>query len=1031
MDKVINTEKQKCTGCNKCILSCPVKHVNQVKVINQERKIEINQDLCIACGNCVQMCDHEARNYLDDTERFFADLKNGAKISVMLAPSFSVSEFENYKRVLGYLKKLGVNLLYDVSFGADISSWGYVKYLQSGMGDKKFMISQPCPPIVDYIEKYSPNLVEHLIPFQTPVMCAAIYMRKYIGITDKLALVSPCIAKKMEIQRESNQSLIEYSISYESLFNYVTSNNIDLLEYPEADYDSPPSGMGSMISKPGGLKDSIAYHMPELNIRHIEGTSKVYELLSYLNDGNDFSNIQLYDLLSCEKGCNVGPVSNKGDFGDEISSELEKEILSEIRLKNQNQIKINYEEYNKLFKFFDENLTYDDFTVSYEDSGYSMLYSKPNDEELDDCFEMLRKYDDESRKINCYSCGYKSCKDMAIAIHNGCNIPASCYQYGKKELEIQKKILQENGTYIRTVLEHLGEAVIVTDYDGYIEFINKRAENLLGFLLQECIYRKLEHFVIDMDFEKLDENGEKEAKCIKKDTTPCELKLQYNRISLQNKNVIVFIIEDITKEKELSALKNNFISMISHELRTPLTSIRGALGLVLSGVLGDLPDKSKDLLNIAGHNSIRLVNLINDILDLEKIKAGKMDFKFSEYSVQDLVDETIVLNNEYAKQYNVEYKVVNSLENANINVDKDKFIQVLTNLLSNAAKFSLPNEDVNVCVERNKHLITVSVQNKGVGIPESCKNQIFESFYQVDSSDSRKKSGSGLGLNICKSIVQKMGGTIGFESVVNDKTIFYFSFPEIYDKPDTKTVLVVEDNKSTAFGIKSMLKKLDFDADIALNAKEARELLKMKNYALMTIDVLLPDENGLVLLDEIRANNETKNLPVIVISASPVDKDQICKRHKIVDLLEKSFDIESLRGKIKEVIDKKKCSKVSILHVENDKDLLNVIKSNLDNFADITRATTIKEARKTINEALFDIIILDYSLPDGTSDELVNDIYKSINCNSTLVVFSEYEINDFLKSQVDATILKSKVSNEQFCKCIERFVNKTVKFGAC
>lgn len=480
---------------------------------------------------------------------------------------------------------------------------------------------------------------------------------------------------------------------------------------------------------------------------------------------------------------------------------------------------------------------------------------------------------------------------------------------------------------------------------------------------------------------------------------------------------------DITERKEIDRMKNEFISMISHELRTPLTSIRGALGLVSSNVLGVLPDKVSNLINIASNNTIRLVNLINDILDLEKIRAGKMDFTFEKHEIMSLIEETINFNVEYAKQYNIRYEIKERLDNAFVTVDKDKFIQVLTNLLSNAAKFSFENGVVDILVRRKKGLVSVSVVNKGAGIPEEAYSKIFESFSQVDSSDARKKGGTGLGLSISKSIVKRMNGNIGFTSKINEETTFYFEFPEDVKDEKSKSVLICEDNKTTAHCLKTMFETLGYKADTAFDAAEASILLSTKEYDLISLDLILPDKDGLILLKELRQHEKTKDLPVIIITASKL-KPEIGENDKgVIAWLEKSFDMKDLEKTVNEVMLKVNKHKVEILHVENDKDILDIINISLEDIANVTKATTLTAAKELISSSSYDIIILDYVFPEGTSDKLIPSIKSGLNKNAKLIVFSAYEESQILSKYVDAIMLKTNVSNEKFKSCIEEFIN--------
>lgn len=460
---IIITDENKCTGCNKCIMVCPVKYVNNVKIVNGKRKIEVDTKRCIACGKCIQTCDHEARYYINDVDDFFNDLKKGKKITVIVAPSFVANQYDKYKHFFGYLKSLGVNLIYDVSIGADITIWAYAKYIKENKDKIDFLISQPCPSIVNYIEKYAPNLIKKLIPIQSPAINMAIYLKKQLGNTDNIAFISPCIAKKTEFEKIHTHNLINYNVTFEQICEHLKEKHIDVFDYPEVNFKNIDAGLGVLFSKPGGLKEGLLYHLPDLRIKQIEGTEKAYEYLKFLNNGNRLNDYDFIDILSCHKGCNVGPAICKKDYNSEMTREFQNELFSNERLKDQAKRVIDFAEYKKLFQYFDENLNLEDFIAKYTIESHKMDIIQPTEEELDKAYNLLEKYDSDSRKINCYSCGYRSCKDMAIAIHNGYNVLSSCAQYTMKELEAQKKLLEESEAYMKIVLEHVSESALSND----------------------------------------------------------------------------------------------------------------------------------------------------------------------------------------------------------------------------------------------------------------------------------------------------------------------------------------------------------------------------------------------------------------------------------------------------------------------------------------------------------------------------------------------------------------------------------------
>lgn len=248
------------------------------------------------------------------------------------------------------------------------------------------------------------------------------------------------------------------------------------------------------------------------------------------------------------------------------------------------------------------------------------------------------------------------------------------------------------------------------------------------------------------------------------------------------------VIRDITRRKEAERIKNEFISTVSHELRTPLTSIRGSLGLLAAGKLGALPPAARPFVEIASNDCLRLVRLINDLLDIQKIEAGRMDFQMKTQDLVGLVNQAVEANRSYGRQFGVRFVVREVPPTALVRGDGDRLIQVLSNLLSNAAKFSPRGEAVDVSVDHEDGRYLVSVRDRGPGIPAEFRDRIFQKFAQADSSDTRQKGGTGLGLNICKAILEKHEGSISFEAAPGGGTLFRFSLPELAEQPALSSV---------------------------------------------------------------------------------------------------------------------------------------------------------------------------------------------------------------------------------------------------
>jgi signal transduction histidine kinase len=243
----------------------------------------------------------------------------------------------------------------------------------------------------------------------------------------------------------------------------------------------------------------------------------------------------------------------------------------------------------------------------------------------------------------------------------------------------------------------------------------------------------------------------------------------------------IVVLRDITDSKAIERMKAEFVATVSHELRTPITSIRGSLGLIAGGVTGPLTDKTRNLVEIALRNSDRLARLINDLLDIEKMESGKMQFDMAQQPLIALIEQAIEANSGYAQSFNVRYALQPS-PNMLVTIDSFRLLQVMSNLLSNAAKFSLPQSTVEIAVidrtaMNGARIARVQVTDRGAGIPEEFRSRIFQKFSQADSSDARAKSGTGLGLAICKAIIEQMGGQIGYETQAGVGSTFYFDLP--------------------------------------------------------------------------------------------------------------------------------------------------------------------------------------------------------------------------------------------------------------
>lgn len=329
---------------------------------------------------------------------------------------------------------------------------------------------------------------------------------------------------------------------------------------------------------------------------------------------------------------------------------------------------------------------------------------------------------------------------------------------------------------------------------------------------------------------------------------------------------------DLTEHKRIEQMKDEFVSTVSHELRTPLTSISGALGLITGGALGTIPPKMQQMLEIARRNSLRLGHLIDDLLDMEKMAAGKMSFDMREHALPDLLEEALTSNQAFAAHLGVNC-ILRTPPAVHVWVDAMRLQQVLSNFISNAIKYTPEGGEVTLHCSVDSDRVRISVSDQGPGISEDFKSRIFEKFAQADASDSRQKGGSGLGLAIAKEFIERMGGNIGFDSSPNKGTTFWCELqviappPATADEHDSLRLLVVEDEPDTGRLLLLMMHDGGYTVDRVQSLHAARERLASNHYDAMTLDLHLPDGSGFDLIDELRSNPATVNLPIIVISA--------------------------------------------------------------------------------------------------------------------------------------------------------------------
>ncbi len=353
--------------------------------------------------------------------------------------------------------------------------------------------------------------------------------------------------------------------------------------------------------------------------------------------------------------------------------------------------------------------------------------------------------------------------------------------------EIEDALLESDLKHL-TIMEKMIDGLIVFSANGQIESFNPASERLFGYAEPEMLGTSVAKLFENLTQDTSDETEElklnqdfigsyNEIKAKRHGGELFDVELSISKMQVSGKVFYTAIIRDITERKNIDKMKSEFISTVSHELRTPLTSIRGSLGLLSGGVIDLATEKAKSLVDIAYNNCDRLVLLINDILDMEKYASGGMEFDIKTYNLHELVARSIEDNQSYADHYKVKYHLTAESKMLLTKVDQHRFLQIMANLLSNAAKFSYENSQIDIRIFTSNDHHIIEVQDYGEGIPESFKKTIWRKFTQADASTTRKKGGTGLGLAISQSLVEAMNGEIRFKSQLGEGTTFIVSLP--------------------------------------------------------------------------------------------------------------------------------------------------------------------------------------------------------------------------------------------------------------
>jgi PAS domain S-box-containing protein len=595
------------------------------------------------------------------------------------------------------------------------------------------------------------------------------------------------------------------------------------------------------------------------------------------------------------------------------------------------------------------------------------------------------------------------------------------------------------------ILDSAGEGIFGLDMDGIATFINPSAARMLGWDANELIGKRLHNIIHPQQAnyarvpmrECLVCSGHVTATRVSKtdlfsnrsgETIPVEYDACTITMANGERGGVVVTFRDITERLVVDKMKSEFVSTVSHELRTPLTSIRGALGLLAAGLLGKIGDKGQRMLDIAISNTDRLVRLINDILDIERMDAGRVELHRKLVDVHDVMVQSADVMQAMAERSGITLTI--DAVHESLWIDPDRIVQLLTNLLSNAIKFSSPGGHVILSGSAEGRTFIFRVKDEGRGIPKDKLDLVFERFKQVDASDSRDKGGTGLGLAICRSIAAMHGGRIWANSAEGKGSTFQFTVPmhvgelpaeSIATQPVERTILVCEEDRSVAPSLVNMLERHGMHTLIAASRDQLFDRAEAMHPDAVILNVT-PSSDGWRVIERLKASESTRDIPVIVATMNQLESVEDYAG-SIAGWVKRPYDEAEVLHAITIA-----CHMPTILVVEDDLDLARVMTTSLESHGIRTiHAATGRAAIEAIADEVPDLIVLDLILPEMDGFAVVDWLKRTSRlARIPLIVYSAIEVTDAQQEQLrlgpTEFLTKSRASLEEFEEHVVRLL---------
>ncbi len=596
----------------------------------------------------------------------------------------------------------------------------------------------------------------------------------------------------------------------------------------------------------------------------------------------------------------------------------------------------------------------------------------------------------------------------------------------------------------RAIFDSTLDAIILINPSGSIETINAAACRLFGYSDEDLIRRDIS-LLVDLapgDGVFLDRIGygpdglaepfrnHLPARHIDGSTIPVEAALGI--MPLPDGIHIVAALRDISEREKSERIKDQFLSTVSHELRTPLTSIVGSLGLLRGGASDELSAPAQRLVVIAENNANRLIRLVNDLLDIEKLESGGMTFDFQPVDLRDIAAKALDAVRGMAQTRDIQLALIQDPDPIIVRGDADRLIQVFNNLLANAIRFTPTGETVSLAVTRRANHAEASVADSGPGIDAELRSRLFTRFAQSIQSPVDQARGTGLGLAISREIVRNHGGGIWYDPAPKGGSVFSFNLPlwntvtAQHDHGAAPRVLICA-SEGEAGAIASALENRLIRADVVHDPEAMMLALGRRTYLALLLDYHCLGDNP-KLLQEIHTDPQRRMLPIIAIAGGDGHAADLASLD-VVDWLPRPLDANRLNTAIASVMARAAGNMPLILHVDDDTDTLEITAAALAGRARMARATDIASARALIASDHPDVVIVDLGLPDGCGEQLLADLALSGDLATPVIIYSAQERNGAYAREVSAVLTKSRRSLSALVETINEILDRQPREG--